>query len=173
MNIESTRGRRARLIVDEAQRQRMARLITAATEIGSVWSDEDLAAIFEHQLRTTLVFVAGSSGGADDVTTLIDPACTVGQLLSPDRPSVEALVLVKDYCKAIRAGRRGFLPQPVAAAIYYLAIATAWTRCDRRISRLSREQLVAGLSWIEHQPWTPERVRESSRELAAGIGRQK
>jgi hypothetical protein len=147
----------------------MARLVSAADEIGTVWSDEDLAAIFAHQLRTTLVFVAREAGSVDDVTVMHDPACTVGQMLCPETPSLEALVLVKDYCKAIRAGRGGFLPQPVATALYYLAIATAWCRCGKRISRLTRDQLIAGLAWIEEQPWTPQRVRHASHELAATL----
>jgi len=76
--------------------------------------------------------------------------------------------MVKQYAQACHETQDGTLPQEVAMAIYYNAIAVALLRHNRRITSLSDEVLLRGFQWLFQQAWVDEGTRARASE-AVGI----
>jgi len=61
------------------------------------------------------------------------------------------------------------LPDEVATALYYAAIAAALIRCEERITDLDDASLRHGFQWGVEQPWGDEAVKSVLREALASI----
>ena len=134
----------------------LTELFRLATESVEIWREDELHAIFRHQLDTPLDVDLGPAQGES-----MDPALTFGQLLRSPNPSIERLRQVKQFAKSCGSRDDGRLPRQVAAALYISAIAAATIGCDEPITESSAEELGAKLSWAASLDWLPDDLRET------------
>lgn len=125
-----------------------------------LWSDEDLAGILAHQLRSPLVFDLADSGEFIEAAwrekLAQSPAVieTFTDLLHQPHAPVALLDLVKRYFKSYFTSKvDGFLQQDVAGVLYYCTIIAALVHARERITTLSDSELVAGLKWALAHTW--------------------
>ncbi|MEX0654580.1 MAG: hypothetical protein WD534_06315 [Phycisphaeraceae bacterium] len=164
-----------------AKPDRLARLMSLEGPTAAAWSTRDLRIMVRHQFEAPLLLdmAASDDTDADLLDQLDEPlenwqTLCLADLLRHERPPVALLELVKRFAKRSLgedAADEAALPREVAAAIYYLSIATALSRSGRTISHLSRNQLRQGLHWLLAQPWLDEPAGELTREAAAALER--
>ncbi len=153
----------------------LSELMTAGRDARPLWSVDELGAILEHQLNSSLLFdlgafsreaeasLSGSRGAAGTPETF-------GQLLLHPRPPPELLVFVKDFGRGHRTDPASPLPKEIATVLYYGAIAAALTRRGTKISQLGDADLLAGLKWCASRPWMTAPIRELFLECVERLG---
>jgi hypothetical protein len=155
---------------------RLSLLADRTADDQELWRPEEFGAIFRHQLtaplRTDLAGLAPQLGEklAGLRTPAGQPVATFGDLLRHPAPPVALLELVKEFAKTSRRASRRQLPSEVASMLYYLAIGTALSRCDHRLTRLSDPALREGFRWASAQPWADEATRDLLCHAEACIG---
>ena len=140
-----------------------------------LWEPAELGAILEHQLSAPLE--CDLSHLEKDLARRLDeldsapgkPIKTFADLLHHPHPPVELLELTKRFAKACRTRRDGPLPGEIATVLYFLSIAVALAKCDRRITKMDDQSLRYSLDWALKQPWLDASVRELLREGQAAI----
>jgi hypothetical protein len=148
----------------------LATLLAAGEPPGPLWSPEETAAIFRHQMAAPLVVDLGSAAPAaaqrlEALTSAPDaPFRSFADLLRHPTPAVDLLGLVKDFAKTNADHPESGLPREVATVLYYACIAAALVRLGTRISKLPEADLARGLRWAADQPF----VDDESRQLLAG-----
>jgi hypothetical protein len=120
-------------------------LLMGLDETRSLWSDSDHAAIMRHLLDSPIPHPLHSSAHSQ----------TFGHLLQSAHPDVEQLRHVKDFAKSCRTNPQGELPDEVATALYYAAIAAA-RLSGHRITQLSHAEVHDGITWALSRTWLPE-----------------
>ena len=144
----------------------LAAFMAAGSESARLWRPEELAAIFRHQMAApALVDLAGfDPATAERLKTLTSAQnlllTSFRDLFLHAVPPVELLELTKDFAKANMDQAESALPNDVAAALYYISIASALARLDRRISRLNDAELRKGFSWARERAWVDEKTRQ-------------
>ncbi len=124
----------------------------------SAWRESDFPSLWNHQLNSPL-------SSELEAHRIIPPghAVAAGQTfqsaLLTDAASLELIGLVKQYAQALRDGDNAALPKEVALMLYYLALATAWTRHRRRLSSLPLEKLMEGWTWASSRIWIDSQTR--------------
>jgi hypothetical protein len=119
-----------------------------------LWKPDELRSIFLHQLAAPL---DGDLGAASTQT--------FGQLLRDERPPLALLRSVKDFAKRSRNSESP-LPEDVATALYFAAIAAALLRHGERISDLDDKGLARGFGWGVAQPWVDDDTKRLFAEAA-------
>jgi hypothetical protein len=154
--------------------RRVARLFDASESDGErFWRPEELAAVLRHQLSAPLrVDIAGlACGSAARLKTLAESQGLLlksfGDLLHHPCPPLELLEETKQFAKTCRISPQSPVPKDVAAVLYFASIAVAMTRCGRRISALSRDELTRGFRWVAEQSWVDEKTRGLISEAVA------
>lgn len=129
------------------------------------WQPEDLAAIWQHQLRSLLsvdlkrLRQAGAPP-SEQLDRSDGPTLdTFGDLLSHPAAPLEMLQQAKDFAKRLGGHRHQALPQAIASALYFAAIAAALSRLGQRITTLDDATLTEGMEWGKVQPWLDESTR--------------
>lgn len=131
-----------------------------------VWRPQEIAAVFKHQMSAPVAVDLDTlpSKLQEQLRFLSDAG---GLLLKSFRdlfqhpsPPVELLVLVKDFAKMNLNQSASLLPNEVAAAVYYLSIAAALVRLNRRISALKDDELSTGFRLVLAQDWLDEPSRQ-------------
>jgi DNA-directed RNA polymerase specialized sigma24 family protein len=89
---------------------------------------------------------------------------SLADLLYHPNPLPELLDVAKRYAKDLRTDPHSPMPREVATVLYYGCIATALTRCGRRITSQSDEVLQQGFQWGFDQQWVDETLRRLLRE---------
>ena len=144
----------------------LAAFLAAREERARLWRPEELGAIFRHQMAAPILV---DLGGFDPATAARLKTLTHAQsllltsfldLFLHPVPPIELLTLTKDFAKGNMEHPDSSLPNEVAAVLYYLSIATAFLRLDRRISQLSDAELKRGLVWAKEQPWVETPIRQ-------------
>ena len=144
----------------------LAAFMAAGAESSRLWRPEEVAAIFRHQMAAAaLIDLAGFDPAmAARLRTLTDAQGLLlksfGDLFQHPAPPVELLELTKSFAKANMNQAESALPGEVAAALYYLSIASALARLNQRISRLSDADLRRGFLWTKGQPWVDGAMRQ-------------
>lgn len=135
----------------------LARLLAFSRESDRLWEPAELRAILTHQLQ-----LRPDADDISDVREGLKPGqpATQLELLCSDNPSVPLLLGMKDNAKASGQDPNAPLPEEVATALYFGAIAAALVRLDRRISRLDNSGLAWGFQWASQQPWMIDELRE-------------
>lgn len=124
-----------------------------------LWSSAELGAIFRHQLSAAVEFdLAAVHPTAGKRLTSLCAAQQLlvrsfGDLLFHPNPPLELLVMVKDFAKANARSRDSEIPENVARALYYLAIAAALVKHRRRITSVSDHELHDSFRWALDLPW--------------------
>lgn len=160
--------------LDQAGPDQLAGLLECASSDQPLWRLEDLGGILAHQLglplgvQPALRPAAESSGGAQAL------ALTLRDVLhGPGAPSVELLAQVKQFAKQQRLAAEAALPREICTVLYYGSIAAALVHRRQRISRLSDDELVRGLSWMAGQAWVDGATRALASQAVAALGVQK
>jgi hypothetical protein len=161
-----------------ASPERLACVLGLGDSTERVWSPEDLAAIFAHQMRAPVSVDLGamSPGLAGKLRTLSEATCLLlksfADLFQHSQPPLELLKLVKEFAKLNRDKPDSLLPNEIATALYYLSIAAALVRLGQSISALPKPELRRGFVWLLAQPWLsgPQRelAEEAQRKLTTG-----
>jgi hypothetical protein len=144
-------------------------------EESRVWQVQELAAILKHQLRAPLWLALGDFSG--EVVQKIDGLAaaapgTLDELFHQSQPSCELLELTKLFAKSCNVAN-GPLPREIAVLLYYLSIATAEVRCEKRLSQLSDEALIRGLAWCGAQTWLDQSIRLVILEALGRVGKKR
>ena len=129
-----------------------------------VWRPEELAAVFRHQMAAPVwvdlgALSPGAAGKLVRINRLDGRIRSFRDLFQHPAPPSELLELVKDFAKLNRDQPESVLPTEVATALYFLSIAAALVRLQRRITALSDEQLREGFVWALRQDWLDEQAR--------------
>ena len=152
--------------VFKSRPQHLAALLAERAEHGRLWRTDELGAIFRHQMAAPVIV---DLGGFDPATALRLKSLSEAQglvlksfaeLFHHPAPPLELLQLTKDFAKLNLDHPESCLPPEIAAALYYVGIATALVRLDQRISQLSDADLRRGLSWVRDQTWVDADTRE-------------
>jgi hypothetical protein len=117
------------------------------------WTDQDLAALFLHQLSAPL-----SHDLRINPADLPPNIRSFGDLLSHPTPPLDLLNRAKDFAKRSDSRPDAPLPPELATTLYYATLAAAFVRLNQRISALPPEQLHAGFQWAQSQPWLPPHI---------------
>lgn len=142
---------------------------------GGAWQPEELGAMFRHQMTTPVEF---DLGGFDPAFARRIQLLAGAQgllvksfrdLFQHPRPPVALLEAVKDFAKRTASSREATLPKAIARMLYYLSIASALVRCDRRITKLNNTELLQGFRWATTQPWLDVEHRALLEEAAKRI----
>lgn len=75
-------------------------------------------------------------------------------------PPIELLETVKSFAKANAKDPQSPYAKEVSLLLYYESIAAALVKLGKRITRLSREQVLEGFDWVLSQAWIDGRDRE-------------
>jgi hypothetical protein len=124
-----------------------------------LWRNEDLAAIFLHQLGASLILDLGGFDplASDRVKRLCAardlPLKSFKDLFHHPAPPRELLVLTKNFAKANMVRTESPVPGEIATALYYLSIAAGMVHLGVRISKLSDSDMRRSLTWIKGRPW--------------------
>ena len=138
-------------------------LARPASEARAMWSAQDLAAIWRHQLATQ---IADEIPGA--VAAATGSPSSFAEVLRDPRPPVELLRAVKDYAKQLEHDESRPVPREIAWALYLAAVVAARARCGQRITSTDDAAVRQWVDWAVAQPW----VDEQTRALIATFARQ-
>lgn len=152
---------------DSSLDARLADLIALDPEAPEPWSEEDLAAMWRHQLAAPLSSDLARIPAAEPAirnwsiaTGIHEP--TFEDLLHHDSPPLELLKAVQRFGKSVGEWQRSF-PGEIAGALYYAAIAVALVNHGARISMLTSEALADGLKWAASLGWMDRHTRDVTR----------
>lgn len=130
-----------------------------------LWSGEDLQTILDHQLQAPLIVDLGSMQGVD-AEQIRQLACARGlvlqsfeDLLSHTHPPLQLLILTKEFAKRNLVSPRSTIPAEVARILYFSCIAAGMVHCNRKITRLSRDEIGEGLDWCLKCEWLKPEIR--------------
>jgi hypothetical protein len=143
----------------------LASMLDRASFPAHVWSNDELAAVLQHQLAAPVSVDLGTLRGMppDRVLRLADgavpPIRTFSDLLRHPAPPLDLLESTKRFAKLARDSPQSALPMEVAAVLYFGSIAAARNRCGKNISNLPDPQLRQGVQWVMAQPWLDHEIR--------------
>lgn len=159
--------------------QDLSGLIAFDADDRAVWPAGELQASLSHQLRTRLSTGLNQLHPDPEILSAIlnsDPSIqTFGQLLHHPQPPMELLRLTKDFAKLAKRDHLANLPPEICLLLYYGSIVAGMLRHNERITRLTDDELRAGLNWVVRQPWVDDQTRrlflEGLRHLRSGRSR--
>jgi hypothetical protein len=156
----------------------LAAFLAAGEERARLWRPEELGAIFRHQMSAPILM---DLGGFDAATAARLKTLSAAQsllltsfldLFLHPVPPIELLNLTKDFAKGNMEHPDSSLPHEIAAVLYYVSIAAAYVRLDRKISQLGDAEFKRGLLWAKSQPWVEAPLQklldEALQKLAQG-----
>lgn len=153
----------------------LAALMNSGTGNERLWREDELAAIFRHQLSAPVFVDLGRmpSGAAIRLQKLSEAQGLLlksfSELFHHPSPPLELLELTKDFAKANMNHPGSALPQEVAAALYYTSIAAAAVRLNATISKLHRAALRKGYGWTKSQAWIDDPTKALIGEAIAKL----
>ena len=133
------------------------------------WSDEELADILRHELRSSLLGELKPLASQIESLGLVysspgvPPLNTFEDLLNHPNPNPVLLRIAKDFAKTADNRFDHDLPPAVATALYMCLIAAGIVRGIGKITLMDDSELRIGLEWVQKQAW----IEESKRRLAA------
>ena len=162
--------------LDLAAIQRLAGLLNWNEDEHSPWSQEQLTALFEHQLKTPLSkqFAEISPRLAAALPPLTSgqdkPITTLEDLLKHPSPPIEVLRAVKDWATHSMRSKNDKTPPQIAPIVYLTAVAVALVRCDERISSSGDTDLEATFRQALEATWAGDQIRQIFRLALAALG---
>ncbi|MBL7115040.1 MAG: hypothetical protein ISS35_04675 [Kiritimatiellae bacterium] len=140
-------------------------LLNEAVTEDQLWSAEDLQDVCNHQWDAPLAIDLNGleDTHAERVETLAAAKGLLlrsfGDLLEHPHPPLELLMLAKEFAKRSLSSPHATLPHDVARMLYFASIATALSRCNRRITTLSDDQIAEGIRWALSRDWLLSEAR--------------
>lgn len=124
-------------------------VVLQSTNPGLTWTEEELPAIWQHQLQSTLQAEPGS----------MERGPSIQELLTMEQPDMRLLSVMKSYGKANCNHPESLIPEDIARGIYYLSILTARMKLDETISSLSTKELASASQWLAGCGWLDQQSR--------------
>lgn len=143
----------------------LAAFLAAGEERARLWRPEELGAIYRHQMSAPILM---DLGGFDPATAARLKMLSAAQsllltsfldLFLHPVPPIELLNLTKDFAKGNMEHPDSSLPHEITAVLYYVSIAAAYVRLDRKISQLGDAEFKRGLLWAKGQPWVEKPIQ--------------
>jgi hypothetical protein len=125
----------------------------------SIWTPEDLKALFLHQLQTRLKDEALDTNIYQVVARALALDKTIQQILLDPHSPATLLMALKNYARWLGRPGASQYPAECASALYYSVIAAAWLHAGERITSLSPDGIREGLTWTIRQAWVPEAMK--------------
>ena len=151
--------------VFESKAGELARLLRLAEVPPETWTQRDIAAMLQHQLRTRLEFdLLPLAEGRSDRNALARARAagvsTFADLFQSPVPPKEVLLLAKGFFKT-QAGRSSNRDreQEVAYLMYLVSIIVAKARLGLSISRLSPTDQYKAIQWARSRTWLDQATR--------------
>ena len=160
-----------------AEPDSLARLLDLNDE--ALWEPGELGDVLRHQLDAPVDFDLSRLGPAPGETLRsihqsgMAPIHSFRDLFDHEKPPVSLLKWTKQFARSCRSREEGGLPDEVATVLYFLAIVTAMTKCEKRISGLDDESLKYGLRWALRQRWLDgptRRILQRGLEIVPATG---
>ena len=148
----------------------MGELLTLGLKPPESWTPEELEAALAEQISVPVEFELSALKPAGAKALRACAAAhglvlkNLDELFHHPHPPLELLVMAKDYFKANSTRPHPGLPAEVARALYYLTLAVAWLRHQRRISTLSDAQVMSALGWMMQQRWVSDALHKLAAE---------
>jgi len=169
-------------LVFKSTAKKLAGLMAAGGERDRLWREDELAAVFRHQMAApVLVDLGGFDPRAAALLKRLSEAQSLvlrsfSDLFQHPSPPREVLELVKNFAKTNMDHPDACLPGEIAAVLYYTSIAAALVRLGLRITHLSDADLRQGLVWANGQPWldrgTRRLLRQALKKIPHGGGQE-
>jgi len=164
-------------ILDASPASLRGLLDDASTE-EQLWSEDDLQDIFAHQWSAPLALDLG--GMADAFAARVEILASskqlllrsFGDLLNHERPPLPLLKLTKEFAKRCLNSPHATIPHDVARVLYFASIASALSRCRRRISTLSDARITEGFRWALAREWLAPEARAVLRSGLEALGHE-
>jgi len=148
------------------RRHRLSQMLELDSE---AFDENDLRDLLDDVLRRPIADLAlmgpSRTSSAADAAPGLDgehAGATIAEVLKREATSVRTLRVVKEQMRVMRERSPGAAPKLVATAVYFLTIGVARRRPDGRgpgrITKLSHEQIDAGLRWVADQSWLPDEL---------------
>jgi len=156
----------------------LARMMDLDNDERRLWSEEELAAIFEHQLSAPVEFDFNYPRGlsVQRVETLCSAATprimSFRDLLFHPSPPLEVLKTTKEFARACRLLPDGPVPDEIATMLYVLSIVAAATKCGQWITKMESGGVEHALDWSLEQSWIDEPTRDLLRQGRETFARQ-
>ncbi len=174
----------------------MARLFALDERGETVWSPDEIRAIWKHQLSASVLAelsplgapasppasrsksqhagkTVGSQNSAEAHHSSHQPI-TFGELFAAPQPSLDLLKQTKNLSKQMVKDATDKQFKDVAAALYYASYAAALVRGHKRLGGLGDADLKRGFNWLLDQTWLDESTHnlifEANRVLESEIG---
>jgi hypothetical protein len=137
----------------------LAQQLRSHDALSSIWTAQDLSALFLHQLQTRLMDEALDTKLYQVVAEANALDKTIQQILMDPHSTATLLMAIKNYARWLGRPGGSQYPPECASALYYCAIATAWLHAGVRITSLSPDGVRDGLAWTTRQEWVPDTIK--------------
>ena len=141
---------------DTADPRALATLFAVESESQEVWSEQELPALFLHQMEAQLDL---GTGAGDVRAARANEALTFVQVLSAPQPAVELLNQVKRQAKLMGRQAESAALRQISGVVYLAAVSAALVRCEVRITRASDAELDVRLRWAASRSWIDAETR--------------
>jgi hypothetical protein len=149
--------------LDDSQPALVARLLETAAEKEPTWTAEDLRGMLRHQLAMRLADIDLKADTAALVTppqSAVAPLVTLADLFRHGAPPLALFEAVKRYGRKHVHRPTSSLPDDIASALYFGAIAAALVRHNRLITTSDHELLRYGFDSSLARAWIEPPLRE-------------
>ncbi len=138
----------------ELQTARLSYLMGMEDKIEPLWREDELHAVFAHQLATPIGVDLQLARDGSDTTTF-------GDVLFGSASELTALQAIKQFAKEQTVeGVQPMLPKSVAGVLYICSIAAVRVHLEQSITTLSDDNLRTKLEWCLGQPWIDDQTRQ-------------
>jgi hypothetical protein len=137
----------------------LAGLFATEENLQGLWTAAELHQLLQHQLDARLPDSLADALPLDQARLLtlcaaaVPRITTLRELFAHPAPGLELLELVKKHAKLCRSNAESTLPENLASAIYYAAIAVALLRHKTRMTQLDDVAIAGGLDWVASREW--------------------
>ncbi len=153
------------------------RLVSLAdSEAVPLWSGDEIADVWRHQLRALLVRCIQELGPVHAIrcetlcAELDPPVRTLQELIRHPKPNVELLSLVARWVERALGEVDEVLPRDVALCIFNLLIVLARTRCSTKLIAGQDIELARRAEWVAARPWLDAPTRAVMQRAIAELG---
>lgn len=140
--------------------------ILSQDEPQPVWAPQEMAAMWQHQMRAPIDADLASvrTARASALRNASDAAPFQGRsfshLLHHDAPCLKLLQLTKDFAKQTLKEAEDPQLKEVTAVLYYASYAAGIVRCGTRLGGMSEHELAGGFDWALKRAWLDDTTRK-------------
>jgi hypothetical protein len=159
--------------------EQLSRMVNLDRLPADAWKENDLPAIFRHQLAAALDFdlhsmkLSATSAKSRDEALATAGALQIvsfSDLFFHPEPPLKLLKLAKDFFKRQAGASEQRRPgEQVAYVMYVISVMVARIRLENRITKLKDREFQPAVQWCINRPWVDEPVKELLREAGGRL----